>query len=99
MKQSVPEKFSREMGLTVDEFLRTLPAAIKPLNFVLRGNAISIAHEQGAILINLHPTGERRIASICLPVTRVDFDFTGIQSDERSMFMQRFELYFHRGGG
>lgn len=87
------------MGLTINEFLRTLPAAVKPLDFELNGNSISIVHSQGSILIDLHPTEERRIASMRLPSTRVDFEFNGISTAERGAFMQRFELYFHRGGG
>jgi len=34
-----------------------------------------------------------------LPVTRVDFRFDGLETGERRAFMDRFDLYFHRGGG
>ena len=96
---SVPENFSREMGLTFTEFLRTLPAAIGPFNFHLEGQAITIVHPSGTILIVLHETGERRIASMRLPVTRVDFSFNGLEAVQRKAFMERFDLYYHRGGG
>jgi hypothetical protein len=99
VKDALPPNFSREMGLTFREFLRTLPAAIEPLTFQLDGRAITIIHPEGRILIDLHETGERRIASMRLPVTRVDFQFNGLEAGERKTFMDRFDLYFHRGGG
>ena len=99
MKDNVPEQFSREMGLTLTEFQRTLPAAINPLACHLEERQFSIYHPQGTVLIKLHETGERKIASMRLPVTRVDFQFIGLDADERKSFMGRFDLYFHRGGG
>ncbi|MCP4283943.1 MAG: hypothetical protein GY792_05770 [Gammaproteobacteria bacterium] len=99
MNNTVPENLSREMGLTFKEFLRTLPAAIVPLTFQLNHREVTIAHPAGTVLINLHKTGERKIASMSLPVTQVDFRFSGLDEKERKAFMDRFDLYFHRGGG
>jgi hypothetical protein len=99
MNDIVPTKFSREMGLTFRDFLRTLPAAIEPLTFHLDGRSVTIVHPTGTILIILHETAERKIASMRLPVTQVDFRFTGMAVVERKEFMDRFDLYFHRGGG
>ena len=99
MNDSVPAKFSREMGLTFNEFLRTLSAAIDPLTFRLDGRVVTIVDPAGTILIDLHETGERKIASLSLPVTRVDFQFIDLDEKRRKVFMDRFDLYFHRGGG
>ena len=87
------------MGLTFSEFMRTLPAAIEPLTFHLEGRAITIVHPAGTIRIILHETADRRIASMRLPVTPVDFRFNGLEEASRKEFMDRFDLYFHRGGG
>ena len=46
MNDSVPAKFSREMGLTFNEFLRTLSAAIDPLTFRLDGRVVTIVDQQ-----------------------------------------------------
>ena len=99
MNASIPASFSREMGLTFREFLRTLPGAIAPLTFQLDGRAVTIVHPAGTILINLEETGERKIASIRLPVTPVEFNFRGLSEADQKEFMRRFDLYFHRGGG
>ncbi|MCP5416650.1 MAG: hypothetical protein H6965_06130 [Chromatiaceae bacterium] len=99
MKDELPSSFSREMGLTAREFLRTLPAAIAPLTYSQDQGKVHIAHPAGTILIELHEAGSRKIASLCLPVTRVDFHFTGLDRVQRSTFMDRFDLCFHRGGG
>lgn len=87
------------MGLTFKEFLRTLPAAVAPLSFEVKGRSVIIGHPAGRIEIGLGDTMERRIASIRLPVTRIEFSFAGLNADDRQLFMERFDLYFHRGGG
>ncbi|MCB1874262.1 MAG: hypothetical protein KDI49_20040 [Gammaproteobacteria bacterium] len=99
MNADIPAVFFREMGLTFSEFMRTLPAAIEPLTFNLDGRSVSILHPAGSIQLVLHETGERKIASMRLPVTRVEFRFTGLDALHRKAFMDRFDLYFHRGGG
>ncbi|MCB1761247.1 MAG: hypothetical protein KDI68_15860 [Gammaproteobacteria bacterium] len=99
MTEAVPEKFSRDMGLTEREFLRTLPAAVAPLAYRIEGRVVTVDHPQGEIIFRLHQSRERRIASLSLPVTRVDFSFAGLDEAIRARFLERFDLCFHRGGG
>lgn len=99
MAASVAQHFTRQMGLTLEEFLRSLPAAVEPLEYRIQGRHILITHPQGHIEIQLHPTGERRIASLVIPITPVEFSFTGLNEAQRCHFMSRFDRYFHRGGG
>lgn len=87
------------MGLTLSDFIRSLPAAIAPLAHRQEGRVFTIVHPNGSIVITLGETGQRRIASLSLPVTPVDFEFVGLDAADRDRFLQRFDRYFHRGGG
>ncbi|MCW8889600.1 MAG: hypothetical protein OQL20_02940 [Sedimenticola sp.] len=99
MSAVIPSEMSRDMGLTLDDFLRSLPSAIEPLTHQRVGRVFTIPHPEGSVVISLGETGERRIASLSLPVTPVRFQFTGLDETARSLFMQRFDRYFQRGGG
>jgi hypothetical protein len=89
----------REMGLERAEFLRLLPAAVAPRPYRLEGDSIQVEDPGGGIRIRLHPTTERRIAGLGLPVTRVEFTFEGLDSAVRNAFMEQFERHYQRGGG
>lgn len=94
-----PASFSREMGLTQADFERSLPSAVAPGICRVDGRRYTIEYPQGEVRITLGETGERRIAALVLPVTLVEFRFTGLDVDARSRFMARFDRYFQRGGG
>jgi hypothetical protein len=51
------------------------------------------------VKILLHPTRERRLGILALPVTPVEFSFQCLAPGERERFMTRFERHFQRGGG
>lgn len=90
---------TREMGLDRAEFLRLLPAAVAPRPYRLEGDSIQVEDPGGSVRIRLHPTTERRIAGLGLPVTRVEFHFGDLSEAARRMFMEQFERHFQRGGG
>lgn len=71
-------RFTREMGLTQDDFFRTLPMAIAPLEYTEDKLVVTIPHPNGEVVIKLHDTTERRIAALVLPVIPVEFTFTGL---------------------
>ena len=95
----IPECFTREMGITLSEFQRTLTSAVSPLTLSWEGQVVPVNHPVGHIQINLGETSERKLGSFRLPVTPVEFLFVGLQQNERREFIERFDLYFHRGGG
>lgn len=99
MNPPIPEHFQREMGVTRREFMRTLPSAIAPLAWESAGEQLLIPHPAGSIRLTLAPAQVRRIASLELPVLRVEFAFHGLDAGQRESFMHRFDLAFHRGGG
>ena len=92
-------QFTREMGITPDEFRRTLPDAVGHEKYSIQGNEILIRDPGGRVRIVLHPTGVRRLGMLALPVTPVEFAFEGLDQSDRERFMDRFERYFQRGGG
>lgn len=99
MTTAYPEHFSRQMGMTRREFMRTLPAAVAPLPSHAHPEGVFIEHPAGEIRIDLQEGPERRIAALSLPVLLVSFQFSGLNGDQRASFMERFDLSFHRGGG
>ncbi len=97
--QSIAQHFTREMGFTLEEFLRPLPAAVSPLPYRVQGRHISIEHPSGEIHIKLQQTTGRRVGALTIPLTPVEFIFCGLNHDQRRLFMQRFDRHFQRGGG
>jgi len=92
-------RFAREMGLTHAEFFRTLPQAINHHPHRRNNRSIEIDYGERAVRIELGPEKTRRIASLKLPCVDVTFTFSGFTDAERNAFMERFDLYFRRGGG
>ena len=97
--QVPPEHFIREMGLTLQDYLRTIPGALGELEYQIVGRETTVRHANGEIRILLHPTRERKIASLAIPLTPVEFTFSGLDADERKRVLERFDRYFQRGGG
>ena len=96
---SIPRCFTREMGLTHEEFFRELPAALGHREYVADAGRVSVRLDVGSLLITLGSEQTRRIAALRLPYTVVGFRFVGVEEIERDNFMQRFDLCFRRGGG
>ena len=95
-----PVTIEREMGLTHREFFRSLPHAVRDLNWRQEGAGAVVEEGDGRRLeIRLGPEGERRIALLAIPCTRVTLSFHGYGEDQRRDFMIRFERAFQRGGG
>ncbi|HEY5717866.1 MAG TPA: hypothetical protein VIS52_05175 [Motiliproteus sp.] len=92
----------KEMGITIDGFVRTLPNAAGQWCITREGMQFQLSHPHhtGAVIsILLQPLPPRRIASLTLPVTQVELQFEGLNTAQVSQFLQRFDLYYHKGGG
>jgi hypothetical protein len=94
-----PIRFSREMSITHKEFLRSLPPAVAPAPFTVSGRTVTIDDDGRSVRIDLSPERERRLGTLRLPVTVVEFTFQGYGRAEFDRFMQRFDRAFQRGGG
>jgi len=97
---SVPDiQYSREMGLTHDDFWRLLPAAMGNHSYERQGNQVHAQVNSGKLTIDLGPTLERKIALLRLPYSVVSFHFQGLEEAEQLAFKTHFDLHFQRGGG
>lgn len=92
-------QFNRDMGITHADFFRLLPKAINGRAYAVKQNKVFIVERERQVVLSLSPQGERVIASLRLPATRVDFTFSNYSKAEVNQFMAHFELYFRRGGG
>ena len=91
--------FTREMGLTREEFFKSLPQAIDHREFTVTNGVVRIQFESRAVTIELGQEKTRSIALLALPYMEVQFTFLDFSVQERERFMERFNLYFRRGGG
>ena len=92
-------RFSRDMGLTHNDFFRTLPTALPNLPYTVHGHDVIVADDTRRLTISLAPEGRRRIAALSLPTTQVHFTFSGYSPEDIDRFMARFDRAFQRGGG
>lgn len=94
-----PDAIVRQMGLSHEEFLRSLPAAVVGMDCRAEGTRIRISDGERRIEIQLGPEQQRRLGSLSLPQTRVSLILEGYSVEERETFLKRFDLAFQRGGG
>ena len=92
-------RYSREMGVTDDDFWRILPKAMGEHDYRIDGRTVRGSVDGGTVEIVLGPQQERRIALLRLPFSEVSFTFRGVSADDQQAFKRHFDLYFQRGGG
>ena len=91
--------FTRELGVSEQEFFQSLPAAIGDRAFVRDGRTVRFDVDGHVVTLELGPQQTRRLGALELPFLRVTFRLGGMSAEARKAFMERFELYFRRGGG
>lgn len=97
---SYPEiAYSREMGLTHDDFWRLLPRAMGEHAYEIQGDTVHAKVQGGSLKISLGELQERRIALLRLPFAVVSFQFNDISEADQLAFKAHFDLHFQRGGG
>ena len=99
MQTVYPEEFEREMACTEGEWLRMLPASLGNLPFELDQGHARVCVANGHLTLSWRRQPELRIALLKLPRLHVRFLFSSVSDEQRFAFMQRFDLYTHRGGG
>ena len=87
------------MTITHADFLRILPNALKNHEYTITGTVIYINDPAGSIEITLAPEKTRNIASLCLPVTDIEYAFIGLTPNQAESFMKTFALSYQKGGG
>ncbi len=94
------ENFSKEMGVSHADFFRLLPRAMGDTPFTVQGmKVMGELSGGGAVTIEIGEQQVRRIALMAIPFAEVSFSFTNVSEDDRTQFMQYFDLRFQRGGG
>ena len=90
-----------EMGCSVDEFSRTLPAAMRDWRTSGGPHRWQVVTADGSPVesIRIEPLSDRRMGALSLPVLAVTLKPADPGSDLSTEFMRRFERGFHRGGG
>jgi len=91
--------YSREMGLTHDDFWRLLPRAMGEHKFQRDGNNVHAKLHDGTVDISIGPPEIRRIALLAIPYSNVSFVFRNVSVEQQQAFKAHFDLYFQRGGG
>lgn len=92
-------EYSREMGLTHDDFWRLLPRAMGQHTYSREGDSVTASLHDGHIKIDLGHPQERKIALLRLPFAEVSFRFEQVTEEQQLAFKTHFDLHFQRGGG
>ena len=95
----MPSKESHEVQGTLKECIRELAAAIGHRDFELKGDTITVQENGKRFAIHLVYEGDRKLGSLDLPMTRVDYEFDGYTDDERKKFMDHIAHHLQREGG
>ncbi len=91
----------RVMTISHTEFLRSLVPFGKhyPYRIDESGRRILLTDDERRIEIRLGEEGRRRLGSLELPETAVEFRFHQAEPATVDRFFSRFDLCFRRGGG
>ena len=93
------ERFEREHGCTLAEWLRWLPEAVHGHALAIEGDAAVVAIGDGRLHVAWHALPPRVIALIRMPRMQIAYRFEGVDDEARRRFMKRFDLHIQRGGG
>lgn len=91
--------YSREMGLTHDDFWRLLPRAMGEHTYDIQEDTVRVKVHGGVVTIVLGLPQVRCIALLRLPYAEVSFRFNDIAECDQQAFKAHFDLHFQRGGG
>lgn len=90
----------KEMAYTHADFFRLLPKALATDAYTVTGSHVVMEGSGGRRLeITLGPEGERRIALLRMPATKVTLTFTGYPATEAEAALAAFDRSYQRGGG
>ena len=91
--------FSKEMGISRSDLIRALPSIFGQQSFEIKNDVIVSNHNQACIKIKITNEGTRNLASMKVPRLKLEFIFKNYEKDNIDLFMERFLLYLHKGGG
>ena len=93
-------KETHEVEGSLKECLRELSTALGGTDYHVQGDKITV-HEGGGkeLVISLVYEGDRKLGSLDLPMTQVNYEFNGYSDDEAKAFMSHISEHMLRGGG
>ncbi len=99
MQSFYPERFEREMGCTLADWLRWLPGGSGGHPLLQGEGHARVDLPDGRLELTWQVLPPRRIGLATLPRLHVTFDFNTLPEPARHAFMRYFDLYTQRGGG
>lgn len=93
------DHFTRTMSISHQEFFRLLPRAVGKYPFKINAAVTEIQLDEGQLEIRLSEEKVRHIASLKLPETCLEFNFTGVSEKTKIGFLTQFNRVYQRGGG
>lgn len=87
------------MGYTHNEFISNFSAVANGLPCQIHSQYIELNDGSGRIVIELGDEQSRKLGSLAIPYMTVTFKFYNYTESSRDEFIQRFDLYYHKGGG
>jgi hypothetical protein len=91
--------FFKEMGIDHADFFRILPQALGTDDCEVTGTNVVMRDGDKRFEISLGPEGKRTIALLNLPVTMVTIRLINYGEADLASALERFDLYYRRGGG
>jgi LEA14-like dessication related protein len=90
----------KDMALTLEEFRRDLPIAMRGLEYEFDGSTVRAGNESRGITITIKPLPKRVLSALLsLERSEVAISFSGYDETEKTAFLQRFDRTYQRGGG
>lgn len=89
----------KEMAVTPAEFRQMLITSAGKGAITVLQDHIVLKTDHGDLPITLEPLPPRIIAALELPVTRVEFNYSGWDSGKQQIQQQWLDLHLRRGGG
>lgn len=90
---------TRTMGCSHKEFHHSIRSLLEGREWERLDEGYRLREGNGWVLIMPGPETVQRIASLHLPRTPVYLSFQGVDHEQRSSFLRRFDIAFQRGGG
>ncbi len=90
---------THEMEGTLKECLRELVAALGHRDFEMTGDEVIVRDQDKLFVISLTYEGDRRLGSLDLPMTRVEYTCSGCTEAEAKEFQEHMAKHLMRAGG
>ena len=97
LKLFMENRVEIEMSISLKDFYRLLPIALKNYDFQIKNNIINI--DNGKIEIRPGVEKTRSIASLKFPILKVLFLFLENVNEDKNSFMENFRRVYQKGGG